>query len=211
MKIDTEADGAISAPEHEAIINAFRFVEDVWSQTQALRKTLESQVISHERLRALGLSVGKFVEDYECTDDSCMNRSIIDAFDLYFARKKGRRVPVIHCAFQISLAPVRKRADANFFPHVAILLATATENDSWDCEEYQLDYEYLAEIEDEGNKWERTSQRRWKGSKNEDVVAFVVPLGDLRNDQDTEREVVKPFFAEVENMLKYLNQVELSV
>jgi hypothetical protein len=206
LKIDPAAD----KPESKAILRAFRFLEDVTEQVQALRKTLRAQVISGAGNKQLSFRIAdKFKEDYETSkEDGWLYGSHIDTFEIFKARGKK---PAIFAAFQISLAPHQKNADETFFPHVAILLAEAGgpgEWEQWECNEFQLDYEYMAEPDpDTGDSWVKSDgvSRRWQSACNENAVAFVVPLVELCDEKDTKKLVIAPLFKEIEAMLKRID------
>lgn len=208
---------AAEISENKAILSAFDFLADVTEQVESLRKTLIEQIKQSKHLEMLNITLEKFDEDYENSNSEWLTRSQIDTFEICYAKKNGRKVPdknkvaIIYGAFQTSLAPIKESAKNAFFPHIAILLIGKADNKSgrWECEEFNLDEEYLREPKKEhGIKWEKAGDDgRWQGHDGFSV-AFVVPLIDLCNDVDTGKKVVSPLFAEIKQLLVKIEDVQ---
>ncbi|HEX7324042.1 MAG TPA: hypothetical protein VF292_01635 [Rhodanobacteraceae bacterium] len=192
-----------------AILSAWRFVEDVAIQVDALRREVRRQVQAAVGIEKLGLRVGRPHSNYTDDKEEWVVRSVIDTFELYDRHKKGKPSPIIYVAFQISLAPSRAEADGSFYPNLAILVAGSTNDPDWiqwGCEDFELDNERMTgnELLDKNDiLWKRVGERRWRAASADDLAtAFVVSLVELKNEQDVTTRVIKPFVVEVESMLK---------
>lgn len=209
---DKPIDTTARQSESQTILKAFRFLENVGEQIEAVRKTLEAQVLLCAGLDKLGVKVKAFRELGKDDSSTWLCRTTTDTFEIFRARKKGRPTPLIYGAFQISLAPSRTQADQEFFPHVAILLADANEAYQWECEEFQLDEEFLADHEQQDDDpWERAGDRRWIAKSGDHWVAFVVPLVDLKNENDVKVQVIEPFIREVSSLLQKIDPSRIEV
>lgn len=194
-----------------AILTAWRLVEDVATQVEALRREVTRQVQEATGLEKLGLRVGNPSDDFAENKEKWIVRSVIDTFELYDRHKKGKPIPRIYAAFQISLAPSRAEADQSFYPNLAILVAGSKQEDhewgQWKPEEFELDNELMIDQklrdEDDALLWKRENERRWHAASADDpATAFVVPLVELKNEQDVKTKVIQPFVAEVASVLK---------
>jgi hypothetical protein len=77
--------------------------------------------------------------------------------------------------------------------------------ESWECEEFQLDEEYLQDANEHSQlPWRRRdgSHTHWEDKSGLPAVAFVVPLVELHNEKDTQKFVIGPFFQEIQRLLK---------
>lgn len=212
-----KTDPAAAMPENKAILSAFDFLAGVTGQVESLRKTLKEQIKLSKHLNKLDITLEKFNEGHEMSESEWLYRSQIDTFEICYAKKNGRKVAdrnkvaIIYGAFQISLAPVHEYAKDAFFPHIAVLLYgnVGSDNVQWECEDFHLDEEYLREPKQEDDiKWETAGDsRRWQGDDGYSV-AFVVPLIDLCNEDDTGKKVVSPLFVEIKTMLAKIEGVQ---
>lgn len=193
----------------DAILKAFRFLEDVGNQINALRDTLKLQIQAWGECNNDRLGIRSFKEAGTYDSSEWLWRSVLDTFEI-FRSGKGRRKPIIYAAFQISLAPSRPQADEKFFPHVAVLLAGLRPDSEWEQwvpDEFELDEEFLAHIEGD-DPWEKCTERRWVSKSGLPAVAFVVPLVDLRNALDSADLVINPCIKEIEEIEKLLRKLD---
>ncbi len=196
---------AVNRRESLAMLKAFRFLEDVVSQVEALRKTLKEQLKAPNYLEPRKLRVSDPEAEWEYEAAEWIVRSNIDKFEVSL-RRPGRSTPILHGAFQISLAPPSGRADVNFFPHVVVLLCSA-DWDEWYCEEFQLDDDYLDNPNDEEyEQWKqsRNEEGRWEAKSAGASVAFVVPLVELANEKDVKRLIMDPMYKEIDKLLEVM-------
>lgn len=202
----SDAQPVATVTPSDSILHAFRFLEDVGSQIEALRKELKRQVQEPTLLNPLRLTVGKARDDGAIDESGWVWRSVMDSFELYARGTK----PLVYAGFQISLAPSRGEADANFFPNLAVLIAglrTGSDWEQWECEEFELDSALLdGDNESEGDPWKAAGENRWVPRNNGPAVAFVVRLVELRDRNDVEKKVMRPFVDEIGKILTLLKQ-----
>lgn len=192
------------------ILQAFRFLEEIGNQLEALRKTLIEQLKSPDLLKNINLKIMEksFRADDAWDSSGWLYRTTIDTFEICRLGKPGKPKTVAYAAFQISLAPENSRADEEFFPHVAILIVSFKDMASyeqWKCEEFQLDRAFLENPDDECLEWEEvsTDMTRWI-SKGDDGygLALVVPLVQLKDEKSTQKLVIQPFVTAIGEVMK---------
>ncbi|MBS0457377.1 MAG: hypothetical protein JSS44_08630 [Proteobacteria bacterium] len=199
-----------------AITQAFRFLEQVWQQIDALQKTLKEQAINASGAKDLGVKISNYKASIDCCEDdnASITRSVLDTFEVHRIGKKGRPAPIAYGGFQISLAPNDAAADEAFFPHVAILLGAQKSCDPWECEEFQLDERYLTtksddddDDDDDDELWaqDQSNPARWKAKDHDFLVARVVPLVELKSEQDTQAKIIVPLLEEIRLMIKAID------
>lgn len=172
------------APESKAIVSAFRFMEELIDQVNALRRKIEVHLVSDDKkLKEIGLESRSFTRDADYTNITAdwLTRSTLDTFEIVKAKGKKR---LFNCAIQVSLAPRDPSADQLFVPHVAILVALSQYSDSWECEEFILDDLFLEREGDDVYAWRLDGELRWVEKDEALWSANVVPLIDLRNEED---------------------------
>jgi len=187
-------------PENVAILHAFRFIEAIAEQIEALKKAIIEQLRStNGPLQELRLESRNFQEgEGESENAGWIFRSSIDTFEIVHAKGKKK---VFECAIQISLAPANDRADKMFVPHVAVLFGRADKCDPWKCEEFLLDDEHLRDSDKhEGCPWAPVSEWGWAANDG-NWGALVVPLVELRDERDVKRLIVEPFAGELKKLL----------
>lgn len=182
-----------SSEMEQAIRDGIAFVDELGRQVEALRDVLTRQLKAKD-WSSLGLKLGKQDEDWDTTSSGWATRVQIDTFELQW-RRAGRAYPAIFGAFQISLTPADKGQDAQFIPHVAVLLSgdpRGREQEMWECDDFRLDDAYLGDKEGwEGDPWIKDGEQQWKSADGFDL-AFVVPLVELRSDSDTSSMIIEP-------------------
>lgn len=191
----------------KTILSAFRFLENVGEQIKSLQTTLKSKFQSSDELKKLGVTCKFTDSDYEMDVSKWLARSEIYQFEIYLRGKSGPKKPIIYAAFQISLAPSRPSADERFFPHLAVLLAGLRKGndwEQWECEEFQLDDEFLADSwEDGGDFWKRDEKdvNRWVSARGEPAVALAIPLTKLKDEEDVKKLVMDRIIVEIKAIL----------
>ncbi len=196
---------AADMPESRCIINAFRFMEELASQIEAMRAVCMAELKSSSLLRAMNLRVDNFGGKSEMESSKWLCRSALKTFDIFEIRP-GRPRALLRGALQVSLAPESSDADADFFPHIAVLLAEADGTSPWDIGEFQLDDRALQERDEDGGLyWEPAGSDRWIARENFDGAAFVVPLFDLKNEQDVRNLVIGRMCEEIKSLLERMH------
>lgn len=178
--------------DNKAIVNAFRFLENLTDQVNLALKAIASQLqeLNGNPLGELGLEIRNIEEGEDaCSPSEWVTRSTIRTFEVVRKRKKGLE---FLGAIQASLAPANPRADDSFVPHIAILLAKSGHADPWECEEFILDDEFLSESDESRDRypWARVGEWHWVEKSEQSWAAFVVPLTELRNEADVRSLVV---------------------
>ena len=196
MDVDASLDDVSST-----IVNGYLFVDEVGVQIEALRETLKRQIDRFDKT-ALKIRISDSKEDWANSESGWAVRTNIDTF---VVKKSGPSAPVLFAAYQIGIGPVRKGSERDFYPYLAVLLAgdaSARNLEQWQCEEFQLDEEYLASSQEWDNEpWLKQGDRAW-GSKDGLDVALVIPLADLKSEVDTLQKVVLPMFSAIDAILR---------
>jgi hypothetical protein len=191
--------------DSRSIVQAFRFLDGIGEQIEALIKEIKSQIITWAD--ASEYNISKFRDDAVESKSQWLFRSSIHAFEI---RKQGVRKnqkPSLYGAFQVSLALENEAADEFFFPHVAVLLAALDRNSDWEqwvCEEFQLDSGFLSDAErQDGDAWVMCdgTDDAWESTNGYPVAAFVVPLVALHDEQDVNERIVRRLARETNRLL----------
>lgn len=193
----------------EVILRAYRFLDEIGKQVEALTKAIKSRIDVWGNDSRSKINISKFSVDDELSESEWLYRSSINTFEIRKRGTKKNSKPSLYGAFQLSLAAKNPAADDAFFPHVAVLLADATHDDEWKqwtCEEFQLDEEFLRDPEvQEDDPWvlhrdlpDWKENDRWVGDH---VVAFVVPLVALHNEGDVDKLIVGRLEREVKRLM----------
>lgn len=182
----------------KAILAAYRFLESVAAQVEALREAIRHQLTRPgNSLQEAGYEVSGLKNDVDDRYDKhgWFCRTSFDTFDI--KKSKGKAM-VFRCAIQISLAP-RPRSqevDDEFFPHVAIIVYPISHGRHWACraeDDFILDNEYLsgeASPADWEGVWMYGGKLTWIDEKTTDIFVFAVPLVWLSNTNDVQLRVV---------------------
>lgn len=194
----------------QRILKAFRFLEDVGEQVEALMSELDRQIKDINNVPNLDFQVKEFEFD-DCPDSSTwLYRSVICTFEICERGRGKPTPPSVYAAYQVSLAPSRPEADDEFDPNLAIMLwKRANEDVCWECEEFELDRDALQEpYEDGEGVWKQREDHRWVlSSGSTSAVVFVTPLVKLNNQEDVSK-VVKQLLDETRMLLVQTNEGE---